>query len=234
MYLNKIKTTIALQDSLNSKIAGKEWPLKGLCFELAASQESGELIDHIGWKFWKDLSKPVDMYQAKLELVDIYHFILSHLIIASHLGKIDQEKIIKKIEKEFLNPVSNNEVVKKKVIRNILDFQKYCINLSLQRHNDQSNDAAIILFKKFNTVCRSMGMTFDELFSIYVGKNCLNIFRQNNGYKEGTYVKTWNGLEDNVVLEEIMKKLEDKSSDEKYVDLIMLELTEKYSKAKNN
>ena len=34
----------------------------------------------------------------------------------------------------------------------------------------------------------------------------LNRFRQNNGYKEGTYIKVWNGNEDNVVMMDIMDK----------------------------
>jgi len=38
----------------------------------------------------------------------------------------------------------------------------------------------------------------------YVGKNLLNRFRQEHGYKEGTYTKVWNGREDNVVMQEIL------------------------------
>jgi hypothetical protein len=37
-----------------------------------------------------------------------------------------------------------------------------------------------------------------------VGKNTLNRFRQHNGYKDGTYIKIWNGLEDNEVLFKIL------------------------------
>ena len=32
----------------------------------------------------------------------------------------------------------------------------------------------------------------------------LNRFRQNNGYKEGSYKKNWNGREDNEVMSEIL------------------------------
>jgi hypothetical protein len=37
-----------------------------------------------------------------------------------------------------------------------------------------------------------------------VGKNILNQFRQDHGYKEGSYVKIWNGQEDNVVMQNIL------------------------------
>jgi hypothetical protein len=33
-----------------------------------------------------------------------------------------------------------------------------------------------------------------------MGKNILNQFRQDHGYKEGIYIKVWNGEEDNVVM----------------------------------
>jgi hypothetical protein len=40
---------------------------------------------------------------------------------------------------------------------------------------------------------------------MYIGKNALNIFRQNNGYKDGTYVKIWSDKEDNEYLTHFLK-----------------------------
>jgi hypothetical protein len=51
-------------------------------------------------------------------------------------------------------------------------------------------------------------MAFDELYEIYVGKNVLNMFRQDHGYKEGTYLKIWQGREDNEHLADIMRTLD--------------------------
>ena len=42
----------------------------------------------------------------------------------------------------------------------------------------------------------------------YFGKNVLNKFRQDNGYKEGSYKKIWKIKEDNVVMLEIVHQLE--------------------------
>ncbi len=36
----------------------------------------------------------------------------------------------------------------------------------------------------------------------------LNFFRQDNGYKEGTYIKVWEGREDNEHLVEVMDALD--------------------------
>lgn len=53
----------------------------------------------------------------------------------------------------------------------------------------------------------SIEETIEELWSIYLIKNILNVFRVKNGYKEGTYVKIWNGKEDNVIVNEIASSL---------------------------
>jgi hypothetical protein len=66
----------------------------------------------------------------------------------------------------------------------------------------------------FSIVAGVMGhlsMDFDELYEIYVGKNVLNMFRQDNGYKEGSYQKIWNGREDNEHLADILHTLDSNS-----------------------
>ena len=56
------------------------------------------------------------------------------------------------------------------------------------------------------------GFTKSDLYRLYIGKNVLNQFRQDNGYKENTYIKTWNGDEDNVAMYEMMAKHENINS----------------------
>jgi hypothetical protein len=51
------------------------------------------------------------------------------------------------------------------------------------------------------------------LYSAYVGKNVLNFFRQDNGYKDGTYTKNWQGREDNEHLVELVAGLDKDASD---------------------
>jgi hypothetical protein len=69
-------------------------------------------------------------------------------------------------------------------------------------------------------------MPFDELYEIYVGKNVLNMFRQDNGYKEGSYSKIWNGREDNEVLADILQQMNCNS--ESFRDDIYRALAENY------
>ena len=62
------------------------------------------------------------------------------------------------------------------------------------------------LLTDFFRVAIKCGVSLDILFAKYIGKNVLNKFRQNNGYKEGSYRKIWGDLEDNEVLIEVLSK----------------------------
>jgi hypothetical protein len=56
-------------------------------------------------------------------------------------------------------------------------------------------------------------MDFDSLYRTYVGKNVLNFFRQDHGYKDGSYIKVWQGREDNEHLVEVLADLDSGSPD---------------------
>ena len=69
-------------------------------------------------------------------------------------------------------------------------------------------------------------MSANELYRQYVGKNVLNFFRQDNGYKEGTYIKVWEGREDNEHLVEVMDALDLTKSE--FSDLVYEGLRSRY------
>ena len=48
------------------------------------------------------------------------------------------------------------------------------------------------------SMCTVAGLDAQDVFDLYFKKNKLNHDRQNQGYKEGTYDKYENGVEDNV------------------------------------
>ena len=60
---------------------------------------------------------------------------------------------------------------------------------------------------------RACGLSADDLYRHYVGKNVLNFFRQDHGYQDGTYVKQWQGREDNEHLSELLESLDDTAPD---------------------
>lgn len=74
---NRLQSMLELQDSINSKIR-PDWRDANNPWFRAIWTECAELVDHIGWKWWKHQSP--DLSQVHLELVDIFHFGLSELL----------------------------------------------------------------------------------------------------------------------------------------------------------
>jgi hypothetical protein len=68
-------------------------------------------------------------------------------------------------------------------------------------------------FSTFANVLQLIDMDFDQLYRLYVGKNVLNFFRQDHGYKDGSYIKVWSGLEDNEHLTELLNDLDSDRAD---------------------
>jgi hypothetical protein len=66
----------------------------------------------------------------------------------------------------------------------------------------------VSLFPLFHTLMRACDLSADALYRHYVGKNVLNFFRQDHGYQDGTYVKEWQGREDNEHLSELLESLD--------------------------
>jgi len=62
---------------------------------------------------------------------------------------------------------------------------------------------------------------------MYVGKNVLNFFRQDHGYKDGSYIKVWQGREDNEHLAELLSQLDSESAS--FKDQVYQELQTRYT-----
>ena len=69
-------------------------------------------------------------------------------------------------------------------------------------------------------------MSWQDMYCQYVSKNVLNFFRQDHGYKEGTYRKIWGQREDNEHLVEIMASLD--SGHENFQHQLYASLKDRY------
>jgi hypothetical protein len=69
-------------------------------------------------------------------------------------------------------------------------------------------------------------MSIEDVYIAYIVKNCLNKFRQDNGYKDGTYNKIWIDKEDNVVAYELAYQM---GASEDLFDLLYADLEATYS-----
>lgn len=152
-----------------------------------------------------------------MELVDIWHFALSASII-------DYKGDIEATATALASQLAENTPHVQ------FDGQSYSPaglslldNLELMTGLCAAKRFSVPLFMQIVTQSE---MTGEELYRQYVGKNVLNFFRQDNGYKAGTYVKTWDGREDNAHLVEVLDSLDMNAPN--YADLVYKGLADRY------
>lgn len=276
---------LALQKDINDSTASMSW-VHGLTnkgrsvnWPRCIFGESFELMDSFPWKHWKDLDGVADMANARKELVDIWHFLLSygihaHFMFGLFIAKKDllhmassksrssdpmendvstfneeiysslvslsgykslletgtvsdedeydsfyyscvegilSEKIFRAMtvtpskpegdiyaELDVLNMIATRaSVFESKAPTEGTEYMHYSTKI-------QMFDSMLLVFNKLLTHYLPMDLPRE-----YLGKNVLNRFRQENGYKEGSYIKMWDGIEDNVHLDVVLANIAD-------------------------
>lgn len=221
----KILEMLKLQRELNDSTNGLGWEKgitkngKRIDWRRCIYIEAVELIDSYPWKHWKDINALPDYENIKIEIVDIWHFVMSEVL---RIYKIDNLGSIEDIAKMINNLTIFNEFKIKKSNKDedILDIYKEIevVENMIRATICQKNNIAEIL-EAFFRMATILNLSLDELYKLYIGKNILNQFRQNNGYKSGTYIKNWNGQEDNVIMQTILNQNSDISPKELYEKL---------------
>lgn len=87
--MDKLEEMFAMQKALNKRIgvdretySPEEMTTWVINYSRAMQQEIAELIDSVPWKWWAKYQK-LDLQNARVEVVDIFHFLIS---IAQVLG----------------------------------------------------------------------------------------------------------------------------------------------------
>lgn len=174
-----------IQDKLNHTTV-PNWRQE-LCiadYRCAAFAELYEFMESTNWKWWKH-SNQFDNWNMKVELVDVLHFIMSIQILNNTVEK----------NKDFV-------------------FGQYRGTNIMVDENGRLNRSAFIngatrlvtnySIDDMETMFLDAGMDAEEISALYTAKSELNFIRQSNGYKDGTYVKIVDGVEDNVKLETLV------------------------------
>lgn len=203
----QLKTMHDLQNEMNSRV-NPDWVNAKNDWTLAAMMEAVEAIDHHGWKWWK--KQEPDMAQLQMELVDIWHFILSDNI--EHSEETDHNVLAKDMETNIAEHYSSvnvsvkfDDVVYETSSMSLVQIFKLFVGLCAA---DRPH------IPVFLTLVAKSGMTTGMLYKQYIGKNVLNNLRQIYGYKEGRYIKIWaDGREDNEHLTEILNCTDDTDKD---------------------
>lgn len=199
---NHAQLMLAMQSQMNSKIC-TDWVKEDFPYLRAVIIEGAEAIEHYGWKWWK--KQQCDTAQLQMEIVDIWHFILSAILIRT---KNDQDVAMRLLLSVNDNQQGSNQIefdgkVYQLSSLSLLAKLELLIGVSVSRR---------IELELFSALLKDCKMDWGILFQQYVGKNVLNFFRQDHGYKDGSYLKEWQGKEDNEHLVEVMNYLDSRDS----------------------
>ena len=219
--MNKVLQMLLLQQQLNDATNGENWE-KGITkngkiidWKRCTYLECAELIESYPWKHWKNIDAKPDYANIQIEAVDIWHFIMSQGLedykiknlgaietLAEHIAKLQNYS-------DFtaeLTPTDKNHYEQIEVVEHLMKTL-FC------------GESTEKIMEAFIDVAIQSGLNLDTLYTLYVGKNTLNQFRQDHGYKEGTYIKIWNGEEDNVTMQSILQKKNDVTPEALYAAL---------------
>ena len=206
--MDKVLAMLQLQQQLNDATNGENWEEgltknnKSINWKRCIYMECAEMVDSFAWKHWKSISAEPDFENLQIEVVDVWHFVMSLaletfrknrmgdvVILAQQIADMDNYALLYD-ETEGFASEKLILIQVESVMRDSLE-----INLSLTK----------LLFDFFELV-RMSNLDINTLYRLYVGKNILNQFRQDNGYKDGSYIKVWNGEEDNLVMKRIWEE----------------------------
>ncbi|MEA1914865.1 MAG: dUTP diphosphatase [Campylobacterota bacterium] len=224
-FPHKLEEMFVLQKELNDNTNGKNWELginkfdKEINWLRCIHMEVAELIDSAPWKHWKNISADPDMNNIHVELVDIWHFLMSYVLSETNIPKA-----VSLVNTHCIYEA--NEDLDIKLLIKESEKLSY-IALAIETGNMPAFSGVERFIDQFFRCCKISGLSFTWLQKLYIGKNCLNQFRQDHGYKEGTYIKQWNGKEDNVVMVEILNTM-----DSVGFNVLYEELSDAYHKAK--
>ena len=219
---SKILLMLQLQNQLNDATNGEDW-VKGITknkkvinWKRCIYMECAEMIDSFPWKHWKNIEVEPDWENHQIEVVDVWHFIMSLAIenyfktlrggIEDVANDISEMEAFSKIDTDSTDFAEPDAVIEK--VENIMRIVLAKENLELES-----------LFAEFFDLVVMSGLNLDALYRLYVGKNILNQFRQDHGYKDGSYIKVWDGEEDNVVMKRIWEEKSDVTPEELYREL---------------
>jgi len=209
--MNRILQMLELQQELNNATNGLDWEDgvtkngKKIDWRRCIYLEAAELVESYPWKHWKNIDASPDYENIKIEIVDIWHFVMSE---ALRLYKVENRGTIADIATAVTTMQGFDEFLQSKQGEQLNTYEEIELveNMIKVLFCENDIDALVI---SFLTMSSKLNLKLPELYNLYVGKNILNKFRQEHGYKEGSYIKIWNKKEDNVVMQEILASKSD-------------------------
>jgi hypothetical protein len=179
--MNYVTQMLALQQELNDTTNGTGWEAgmtkngKRIDWRRAIYLECAELIESYPWKHWKNIDASPDYDNIKIEVVDIWHFIMSWMLqeyrrhdrgsLSDLAGAIEA---LPNYE-AFVHPPANRQVESH---YDEIERVERIVEVLFCRESPEA------LMQAFIDVALQSGLDLTTLYRLYVGKNILNRFRQ--------------------------------------------------------
>ena len=205
--MNKIEIMLRLQQELNDATNGSGWEKgitrngKRIDWRRCIWLEAAELVESYPWKHWKSIDAAPDDANIRIEAVDIWHFVMSEALrvyVIENLGGIGELAAAMTSTEAYQAFVTGAQETERDFYGEIAQVETL-VGMLFGTATVEEWTA------QFYRVALQSGLDLDALYRLYVGKNILNRFRQDHGYKEGTYQKIWGGEEDNVVMQHYLE-----------------------------
>jgi hypothetical protein len=245
----QLQEMVHLQVELN-KVMWKDTNVSEIKPHVAVIVELIEMLNHAGWEWWKNPNKKYDptkalndttfvaLNQARMEFVDVIHFIISQMQIHTEVGASELERSVLTQFGVFMDRIHATVKEQDKVLDIMGEMERdifincvmSLISFFTRNPNYISDHYSIACFAY---IIRYLKME-ELVYPMYIGKNALNHFRQSMGEKTAncTYTRIWSdGREDNEHLMEII--IAAKSVDTSSLDLLeyyLDQLSQQYSK----
>lgn len=202
-----ITEMMKMQDELNTYTNGENWKSgvtkdnREIHWLRYLRQEVAEFIESFPYKHWKDLNVEPDYKNAKMEIVDIWHFLLSELLVressdsSDRIAKLNSEAIANTIQQAWgdwlaVRKEINLFMSERDRIDSILELADSVVKSSFE------TDITYLVYN-ISRLQYLLGMDITDIYNLYMIKNYLNAFRQSHGYKSGDYVKKFEMIDMN-------------------------------------
>jgi dimeric dUTPase (all-alpha-NTP-PPase superfamily) len=216
--MDKVLQMLQLQQQLNDATNGEDWEEgvtkngKSINWKRCIYMECAEMVDSFAWKHWKSIDADPDWANLQIEVVDVWHFVMSLALETYKMNRLGDIETLAQQIAEMPNYEVLYDTVEAFESEKLLLIQ---IETVMRDALEIKTSMTKLLFDFFELV-RMSKLDIETLYRLYVGKNILNQFRQDHGYKEGSYIKIWNGEEDNVVMVRIWEESGSLTPDELY------------------
>jgi len=175
-----IKEMFALQQKLNDETNGVGWENgytknnRIINWKRCIYMESVELIDSFNWKHWKDINKDIDWDNAIIELVDIWHFVMSLALEDFKVkGRVKLDSLVRDItdvqgfEDFCKEPYDRDSTEPMELINDVESIINMTTGFNLDIYDG--------LLKEYFSMCLKCGVNLKVLYKFYIAKNILNM-----------------------------------------------------------